>query len=135
MHIIYANRAACFLKLQDPQRALEDATKSAELCGDFVKAHLRCAQAHDMLGAPEAALKCLDTALSVAGSSPPQFLVLEHARVKQIVANKHEQEKQEMMGKLKDLGNSLLGKIGLSLDNFKLNQDPQTGSYSVQFQR
>jgi hypothetical protein len=36
-------------------------------------------------------------------------------------------------GKLKDLGNSLLGKIGLSLDNFKAEQDPATGGYSIKF--
>lgn len=36
-------------------------------------------------------------------------------------------------GKLKDLGNMVLGKFGLSLNNFKAEQDPQTGSYSIQF--
>lgn len=46
-----------------------------------------------------------------------------------------EKQKDEMLGKLKDLGNGLLGKFGLSLDNFKSVQDPKTGSYSVNFQR
>jgi hypothetical protein len=36
-------------------------------------------------------------------------------------------------GKLKDLGNSLLGKFGMSLDNFKAEQDPATGGYSIKF--
>lgn len=36
-------------------------------------------------------------------------------------------------GKLKDLGNTVLGKFGLSLDNFKAEKDPATGSYSIQF--
>jgi len=37
------------------------------------------------------------------------------------------------MAKLKDLGNSLLGNFGLSLDNFSTVQDPKTGSYSISF--
>jgi len=41
--------------------------------------------------------------------------------------------KEEMMSKLKELGNSLLGNFGLSLDNFKAEQDPDTGSYSIKF--
>jgi hypothetical protein len=42
---------------------------------------------------------------------------------------------EEMLGKLKDLGNTILGNFGLSLDNFKAVKDPQTGSYSISFQR
>ena len=40
---------------------------------------------------------------------------------------------RRVAGKLKDLGNTVLGKFGLSLDNFKAEKDPSTGSYSIQF--
>jgi hypothetical protein len=40
---------------------------------------------------------------------------------------------EETLSKLKELGNSLLGNFGLSLDNFNAVQDPNTGSYSISF--
>uniref|UniRef100_A0A7N0UR85 Uncharacterized protein n=1 Tax=Kalanchoe fedtschenkoi TaxID=63787 RepID=A0A7N0UR85_KALFE len=43
--------------------------------------------------------------------------------------------KEEMIGKLKDMGNSILGRFGMSVDNFKTVQDPNTGAYSIQFQK
>ena len=39
--------------------------------------------------------------------------------------------KDEALGKLKDLGNTILGNFGMSLDNFKMKQDPTTGSWSI----
>ena len=35
------------------------------------------------------------------------------------------------MGKLKELGNTVLGKFGMSLDNFNAVKDPVTGAYSI----
>ena len=40
-----------------------------------------------------------------------------------------------LAGKLKDLGNTVLGKFGMSLDNFKMEKDPKTGSYSINFRQ
>jgi hypothetical protein len=39
--------------------------------------------------------------------------------------------KDEALGKLKDLGNTILGNFGMSLDNFKMVQDPSSGSWSI----
>jgi hypothetical protein len=38
--------------------------------------------------------------------------------------------KDEALGKLKDLGNSILGNFGMSLDNFNMKQDP-SGQWSI----
>ena len=56
-------------------------------------------------------------------------------RLEPIVTARQEQQKEEMIGKLKDLGNMFLGNFGLSCDNFKMEQDPNTGGYSMKFER
>lgn len=43
-----------------------------------------------------------------------------------------EKKKDEMLDQLKGLGNTLLGKFGMSLDNFNLQKNAE-GGYSVQF--
>jgi hypothetical protein len=45
-----------------------------------------------------------------------------------------EKEKEEMINNLKGFGNWALGKIGLSIDNFKIDKNEATGAYNVSFQ-
>jgi hypothetical protein len=43
---------------------------------------------------------------------------------------KFEKMKTEVLGNLKNLGNMFLGKFGMSLDNFKMQQNPD-GTYNI----
>jgi len=60
---------------------------------------------------------------------------MQLGRLQALRQQQMEKQKAEMLGKLKELGNGILGKFGLSLDNFKSVKDPKTGSYSISFSK
>ena len=92
---------------------------------------MRRALAREALDQPTEALEDAKTAAALDPSD--KGLVAAVSRLEKASAEKLEKQKEEMLGKLKDLGNSVLGKFGLSLDNFKAVKDPNTGSYSISF--
>ena len=67
---------------------------------------------------------------------PPQDMKIVQAALTSLpprINAAREKEMGDMMGKLKELGNGILKPFGLSTDNFKMEKDPNTGGYSMNF--
>mmetsp|Transcript_4489 Transcript_4489/g.5202 ORF Transcript_4489/g.5202 Transcript_4489/m.5202 type:complete len:228 (-) Transcript_4489:34-717(-) len=129
--VYYSNRAACFLYLKRYEEVIDDCTFALELEPRYVKALTRRSQAYEALDELESALEDMNKVVEI---DPTLWSAVERAKkLDAIVKEKHEKLKDEMLGKLKDLGNTVLGKFGMSLDNFNAVQDPNTGSYSISY--
>lgn len=130
--IYNANIAACCLKLNDNKGAVQFCSAALEEDPGYVKAYMRRSSAYQNLDDLENALNDARKVLELESDSS-----WAHGIIKQLepqVRERQERLKEEMLGKLKELGNTVLGKFGLSLDNFKTEQDPASGGYSIKFQ-
>ncbi|GJQ15480.1 hypothetical protein GpartN1_g7271.t1 [Galdieria partita] len=126
----FANRAAAKLKLEDYEGALEDCSEALSLDGNYWKALYRREQCYLKLGRYEEALKDAKVL-----SEARQISTEEVHRIERLKEREDERRKEEAMTKLKEVGNSVLGYFGLSVDNFKLDKDPETGSYNIRLQK
>ncbi|XP_073000709.1 uncharacterized protein [Typha latifolia] len=129
----HANRAICFSKLGKYDETIKECTKALELNPSYSKALFRRGEAHEKLEHFEEAIADMKKIIELDPSN-------DHARrsllrLEPLAAEKREKMKEEMIGKLKEMGNSVLGRFGMSIDNFKAVKDPNTGSYSISFQR
>ncbi|XP_052199153.1 uncharacterized protein LOC127806129 [Diospyros lotus] len=131
--ICHANRGLCFLKLVKYEDSIKECTKALELNPNYVKALLRRGEAHEKLEHYEEAIADLKKILELDQSDVQARRTIQ--RLEPLAEEKRERMKQEMIDKLKDMGNSILGRFGMSVDNFKAVKDPNTGSYSISFQR
>ncbi|RMZ55579.1 hypothetical protein APUTEX25_000162 [Auxenochlorella protothecoides] len=129
--VYHCNRAACSLRLARHAEVVTDCSHALELDPTYGKALMRRAAAYEALDDLEHALLDFDKAVELdAGNSAAGAAA---ARLRPVVEERREKLKDEMLGKLKELGNTVLGKFGMSLDNFKAEKDPATGSYSIKF--
>ncbi|XP_068745520.1 tetratricopeptide repeat protein 1-like [Montipora capricornis] len=131
--IFHANRAACLVKMDQYEEAIDDCTKALDLNSDYMKVRLRRAQCYEHEDRLEEALEDYQKVFDADRSSHVAREAL--MRLPEQIRVKHEKMKEEMMGKLKELGNVFLRPFGLSTENFKVQQDPSTGGYSVNFQK
>ncbi|KAG1326131.1 tetratricopeptide repeat protein 1 [Cocos nucifera] len=104
---------------------IKECTKALELNPSYVKALFRRAEAHEKLEHYEEAIADWKKVMELDPSNDQARRNIR--RLEPVAAEKREKMKEEMIGKLKEMGNSVLGRFGMSLDNFKAVKDPNTG--------
>ncbi|KAE8726278.1 NAD(P)-binding Rossmann-fold superfamily protein [Hibiscus syriacus] len=127
--ICHSNCAVCFMKLE----TIKECSKALELNPSYIKALVRRGEVHEKLERFEEAIADMKKILELDPANDQARRTIR--RLEPLAAEKREKMKEEMIGKLKELGNSVLGRFGMSVDNFKAVKDPNTGSYSISFQR
>eukprot|EP00730_Choanoeca_flexa_P013349 TRINITY_DN5226_c0_g1_i1.p1 TRINITY_DN5226_c0_g1~~TRINITY_DN5226_c0_g1_i1.p1 ORF type:complete len:258 (+),score=66.32 TRINITY_DN5226_c0_g1_i1:75-848(+) len=129
--IYYNNRAACYLKMEQYEACVDDCSKAIEINEAYIKAYARRAMAHEKLEQFEKSLEDFNKVLEL----DPSHVEARKASVRlpPLVEQEREKMKQEMFGKLRELGDMCLKPFGLSTNNFQMQQDPNTGSYSLNF--
>jgi tetratricopeptide (TPR) repeat protein len=130
--VFYQNRGACKARLDQHDLAVADLSKAVELDPDYFKARLKRAQVYEKAEKLDEALADYQHLLTMDPRHRESFEACQ--RLPAQIQERNEKLKDEMLSKLKDLGNLVLRPFGLSTDNFKLNQDPNTGGYSISMQ-
>ncbi|KAL7677383.1 hypothetical protein ACOME3_003619 [Neoechinorhynchus agilis] len=111
-----SNRAACFDRLGETKSAIHESLHRR--AGLYEKTE-KLDEAHADL------LKLMDL-------KPNEMTYKSRCyMLEQQINERNEKMKKEMMSQLKGLGNAVLKPFGLSTDSFKVEKDPNTGSYSI----
>ncbi|QRV97721.1 tetratricopeptide repeat protein 1 [Ceratobasidium sp. AG-Ba] len=131
------NIGACLVKMNDHEGAVKACTEALIDDPKYVKALQRRATSNEIVGswsALSSAESDYNTLLTLLPPSSHPPIQRSLARLKPRVEEAKQKETAEMMGKLKDLGNSILGRFGLSTDNFQFTPNGQ-GGYGLNFVR
>eukprot|EP01028_Stygiella_incarcerata_P004312 TRINITY_DN1931_c0_g1_i2.p2 TRINITY_DN1931_c0_g1~~TRINITY_DN1931_c0_g1_i2.p2 ORF type:complete len:270 (-),score=114.74 TRINITY_DN1931_c0_g1_i2:98-907(-) len=123
--ILFSNRGACALQLEDWDQAMKDCTKAIMCDENYVKAYFRRAEAYEKKEMYDAAIKDL---VWLAEHSPSPEWRARIIRLEEI----HKKKQEEMLDQLKELGKSFLSKLGIDPSAFKMAKDPTTGNISIQ---
>lgn len=134
--VLNANIAACYLKLGEHKQAIEACTQALLDDPDYVKALQRRATCNEILNTWSSLTAAQEDYTSLLRLSSVQSQTREiEGRLRSLkprIEAAQKAETAEMLGKLKGLGNSILGNFGLSTDNFKFEPNGQ-GGYSMNF--
>lgn len=137
--VINANIAACLIKLDDNKGVIDACTSALEDDPHYIKALQRRATASEKIDSWSSLARAQDDyklLLELFPANSPEAPRIKRAlqSLEPRVKAAQKRETDEMVDKLKGLGNSLLGRFGLSTDNFKFEPNGQ-GGYSMNFVR
>lgn len=129
--VLFSNRAAARMKQDKKEMAITDCSKAIQLNPTYIRAILRRAELYEKTDKLDEALEDYK---SILEKDPSVHQAREACmRLPKQIEERNERLKEEMLGKLKDLGNLVLRPFGLSTENFQIKQDSSTGSYSINF--
>ncbi|EDV93495.1 tetratricopeptide repeat protein 1 [Drosophila grimshawi] len=129
--VLFGNRAAAKMKLEANKSAIDDCTKAIDLYPEYVRALLRRAKLYEQDDRPDEALADYKRVNEI---DPGQREAREaQARLPAVINARNEKLKADMLNGLKGLGDMILKPFGLSTANFQMQQDPNSGSYSINF--
>lgn len=135
--VLNANIAACLIKMGDNKEAIKACTESLADDPNYVKALHRRAHCYDSLSGwsdlthAEEDYKRLVEILPSNSPLLPSIRSALRSLPPRVEAAK-KQETDEMIGKLKGLGDNILGRFGLSTNNFQFTPNGQ-GGYAMNF--
>uniref|UniRef100_F1L6C2 Tetratricopeptide repeat protein 1 n=1 Tax=Ascaris suum TaxID=6253 RepID=F1L6C2_ASCSU len=131
--VYLSNRAACHIKLSDWDAAIKDCTEAIKLGAPNDKPLER--RAHCYAQTEENYDNALHDYDELIKKYPDKKVYVEKAfSLKRAIDERNERIKQDMLAKLKDLGNMCLRPFGLSTDNFQLTPKPD-GGYSISMRK
>lgn len=131
LSILFMNSGLCYKNLSETDKAIEYFSKSVLFNNENSKAIFNRLELNYNKGEYLEAQEDYQKLKSINPGALKEFKVSEYF----LNARAEEKKKQmtdQMMGQLKEIGNSFLGMFGLSTDNFKLNQQPG-GGYNIEF--
>ncbi|OTF82142.1 tetratricopeptide repeat protein 1-like protein [Euroglyphus maynei] len=133
MVILYSNLAAAKDHLQRYDEAIEYCDKALAINDSHSKAIIRRAQLYRKCDKLDESMADYKRFVELNPDDKSVLPIVQELQCQ--IDERNEKLKAEMLTKLKDLGNVVLKPFGLSTDNFKLEKNPETGGYSVNFQQ
>ncbi|KAI0001992.1 hypothetical protein BJV77DRAFT_1057703 [Russula vinacea] len=132
--VLHANIAACHGENEDAVKACTEALQDDP---SYARALQRRAQCNEKIGSWSALSSAKEDYTALVTLLPPSSNQVAEAKqslrlLEPRLEEAQKREMGEMVDKLKGLGNSILGRFGLSTDNFKFEPNGQ-GGYSLNF--